>query len=150
MIAAGIRPTHLEDHMGCLPGPGGAFAGAMDALWHDHGIPFMVTAQAACREAHCLPVTAFHDISLPLSFQEKKVRMMQILETLPEGLNWICAHPAADTEEMRAAGIGDRWGAGTRSTDMQVLSDPDVKVRVEELQIRLINALEAAEVAEIA
>ncbi len=151
MLDAGLRVTHLEEHMGCLPRWDGAFAGVIDVLCEEFQLPFnspSPKAREVCRTDRILPVTRYLDFGDAVSFDEKKARIWQLLDGMDGGLHWICSHTADDLEELEAA-----WGDGgaqlreSRHAEMRVWCDPEVGARVRERGIQLIDAAEAAGLA---
>jgi len=148
VLGSGVRPGHLDAHMGAVPRWDGAFSGAVEAAWREFRLPFAAPSSvrgslAALPDEAFIPVDRFESISSDIPYAEKKARMLAILEGLPEGLTWMACHPCEDMYEADAAGPPEHWGRSLRYTDLQVLCDIDVRRRVESLGIRLVSARDA-------
>jgi hypothetical protein len=119
--AAGIRPTHIDTHMGAV-----AHVRLMAAYLNlalSHGIPMLMArldeagfraldldgeaAAAAAEMVHQLEAMGIplldHIIGMPLDSAEERLdRTIRALDALEPGVTHFVIHPAEDTPELRA------------------------------------------------
>ena len=150
MIAAGIQPTHMVDHMHVCPRSDYAFSNSLRDLYRAYKTLYadldMLYPKNDIRDVGRLPVTSIFGLSSPVSFEEKKAKLLQYVESISDGIHFARAHPAANHVEMDATLAPDNWGTSTRYTDLLVLCDREVKARIHELGIRLINVTQATQI----
>ncbi|MDP6040327.1 MAG: ChbG/HpnK family deacetylase [Candidatus Latescibacteria bacterium] len=150
MIAAGIQPTHMVDHMHACPRSDYAFSKSILDLYRTYRTLYadldLLYPDNELYEVGRLPLTSAFALSSPVPFEEKKARFLQYIESISDGIHFARAHPAVDHFEMDAALAPDNWGTSTRYTDLLVLCDREVKARIHELGIRLINVTQATQI----
>ena len=140
LVDAGIRPVYFHAHMGGIPRWDGAFSEAVHTLCDRFQVPWKVKSDTSSDAPMQLVINASSGLTRPTGFEEKKQLLLETLERMQPVINWLGSHPATDTEELRHAGLEQEWGAQVRSSDVQALCAPEVRRRVEELGIRLIDA----------
>lgn len=148
MLDAGLRVDYIEGHMNCIPRGDGAFADTVAAIWDEFKIPTRPPMDRPPVDGTpYLECDSWVSPSLGLPFEEKKQFLLELLEKLEPGIHWMATHPNHEPEETTAAKVEPSvWGGDLRTTDMQVLIDCDVKKRVEELEIKLIDCAEAGRI----
>jgi predicted glycoside hydrolase/deacetylase ChbG (UPF0249 family) len=77
----------------------------------------------------------------------KKEWMLGYLRGLAPGAHMLVCHPAVDSSELRSltgpASVPYRWAAEYRLSDLDVLTDPQIRELIDELGIRLCSLPEA-------
>lgn len=153
-VQHGMRPTHIDSHMGTMFGPQ-TLAGYLGLSARERVPAFLVRlrleqalasgfdevtarhqeTQLAHLASAGVPVCdqmRFLDLGNP---QQQLDDVKTLFAELPSGLTYFICHPAADTPELRA--IAPDWQA--RARDLAVMTDPALRVFVEEQGIRLIG-----------
>jgi predicted glycoside hydrolase/deacetylase ChbG (UPF0249 family) len=140
-LRAGIRPTHLDSHMGVLlltPG----FVAAYVKVAHDYGIPFFLWrspgAMALAKESDIVP-DASVIASTGLKPEHWRDYYLQLVRSLKPGLTELVVHLGYDDAELQAVmGTGD-WGSTWRQRDFDVITSPEFKKTLEENRITLVG-----------
>ncbi|AXK36816.1 ChbG/HpnK family deacetylase [Streptomyces armeniacus] len=130
VLAAGLRPTHLDWH--CLADGGRDDIFDLTAsLAAEHGLAVRVWLDPARRKTRPrgLPVTdhPFLD-SFSLGLDGKADRYAELLRSLPAGLSEWAVHPGLDDADARTA---DPGGWSVRSTDHAFLTSPRARELVD-------------------
>jgi len=151
--AMGIKPTHLDSHMGTLFATP-AFAERYVKVGIELGIPVMLpgghmTYVSKQNPEAAAGAKAFAEIlwtgGLPViddvitdvydwkSFDEKKAKLLEVLKGLQPGITEIIVHSTKPTEWFaRISGSG-----ATREADLKVMLDPDIAQTVRDQGIVL-------------
>jgi predicted glycoside hydrolase/deacetylase ChbG (UPF0249 family) len=138
VLAAGLKPTHLDFH--CLFDAGGPDIFDMTVeLAKEYGLALRVGAQAMAEklQSEDLPTNdhVFLD-SYRLGDVGKTARFVQLLRELPPGLSEWAAHPGLDTPESREL---DPEGWTIRFADFEFLTSQEAKDTVKEEGIILLD-----------
>jgi predicted glycoside hydrolase/deacetylase ChbG (UPF0249 family) len=138
VLAAGLRPTHLDWH--CLRDGGRPDVLEMTVrLAREHGLALRVSDRAWIDELQSqgLP-TQEHDIvdSFRLGAVGKSARYVQMLRALPVGLSEWAVHPGLDGPDMRAL-EPDSWQI--RHADYEFLVSDEGRQTIEREGIVLLS-----------
>ena len=131
-LAFGIRPTHLDSHMGTVFGSPELFS-LYHHLAREHGLPFLYEAQGEPRPEDQVPadevlVDRVLGIEPGVPPGEWRAAYEKILSPLPPGVYVLIVHIAHDDLEMRGATAGHPdWGAAWRQSDLDLVSSPEFR-----------------------
>jgi chitin disaccharide deacetylase len=133
-ISAGIGVDYLDHHMGpTLPA---AYAQVSERT----GVPFLYSSQVRGQLA------SLSELS-PRDAGGKKEWLLSYLSQLGPGAHVLVCHPAVASSELECLTGPDsvpyRWAAEYRISDLEALTDPDVRERIDELGIALCSLPEA-------
>jgi predicted glycoside hydrolase/deacetylase ChbG (UPF0249 family) len=145
--AFGIKPTHLDSHMGVLYTSQAMFE-AILKVGRENGIPVMISrewfAAAPFLQSLMKPGDVVIDrvVSADPSVPADKWNEFytNVIKGLQPGVTLLIVHLAYDDEEMRAAAIDHPdWGAGWRQRDFDFVMSPGYKKLLEENGVRLVT-----------
>jgi chitin disaccharide deacetylase len=163
MASRGYRPTHLDNHMGSLYGlEGQSFLGEVFALCAPNGFAFRLprstdtfgpvpkeleaTLSQVCAQADKLGIGILDnllDFGRPLersdTYETVKERYLGIIRGIRPGINELYAHPALESEELKAA--CPAWQM--RVWEHRLMRDDDVGRAIDREGIRLTTWKEA-------
>lgn len=126
VLAAGLKPTHLDWHCLRLGGRDDILA-LLFRLAREYGLALRVTGRSWMEtvQSQGLP-TNDHDFldSYLLDPTTKASRYLELLRELPAGLSEWAIHPGVDSAELRAIDTG---GFHNRQTDFDFLTSPQAK-----------------------
>ena len=128
---AGLTLTYLDVHMGMSK------PAAYDAVVRETGVPFLYPGLASS-----LPFTSIYQMSA-FAPDEKREKLLSRLERIAgePGVHLIVAHPAVASDELRsitdATADNAVWAEPYRVSDLELLCDPQVRSRIDELGIEL-------------
>ncbi len=132
--SAALSLDYLDYHMG--PALPAAYAEVSSRT----GVPFLYSAEVG-RE-----LVSISELS-PRDAAGKKAWMLQYLSGLSPGAHLLVCHPGVDSSELQSLTGPDsvpyRWGAEYRVSDLDVLTDPDVRELIDELGITLCSLPQA-------
>ena len=154
VIAEGIRPTHMDTHMGVVGHPGLIVAYLGFCLQHrlppmvfrmdlagwkqaglDHETAEMAVTQMAALEAQGMPMLD-HLRMVPLdSPQNRLERVQQMLAGLEPGITHFIVHPAKDSPELRA--ITPDWAC--RVADFEVFTSSEMRAWIRQSGLQVIG-----------
>jgi len=138
VLAAGLKPTHLDWHALRIGGRADIFA-VLLRLARAYGLALRVTGQSWIEhvQRQGFP-TNDHDFldSYLLDLVDKAARYDQLLRALPAGLSEWAVHPGLDAAELRAI---DPNGTHVRQTDFDFLLSQEAKDIVKEEGIILLD-----------
>mgnify|MGYP001609529411 CR=1 FL=1 len=119
-LAAGIRVSHLDDHMGVIHHP--KFQRAYSALARRHKLAALLLKRGWWAGPGAGHAALFdHAGGMPLDRPADRLNTAKrALDALPPGLTHFFIHPAAATPELRA--IAPDWRA--RVADLETFSSP--------------------------
>jgi predicted glycoside hydrolase/deacetylase ChbG (UPF0249 family) len=145
-LQSGIRPTHLDSHMGTLFARPELFA-VFVKVAHEYGLPFLaVRVEDARREM--LSMLSQKDIVLDslvmlddhVPPQQWKESYARALQTLKPGLSELIVHLGYDDAELEAITIDHPdFGAAWRQRDFDAVMRPEFKRHLDENHIILIG-----------
>jgi chitin disaccharide deacetylase len=141
-ISAGIRPGHIDTHMGTLYGSLG-FAKAYLNVAMDYGIPAMAIEftmpvlerfraqgypitdeMVAFASGYTLPkLDDFYSVPNGKSYAEKRANFFEMVKSLKPGITEMIFHPSVESDNLKA--ITNSWQQ--RVWEAQLFSDPEVK-----------------------
>lgn len=131
---AGVRLDYLDHHMGS------ALAAAYAEVSTRTGIPFLYSDEIRSQ------LTSFDELS-PRDAAGKKAWMLGYLARLPPGVHLLVCHPGVASSELESLTGPDsvpyRWAADYRVSDLDVLTDPEVRELIDDLGIALCSLPEA-------
>jgi chitin disaccharide deacetylase len=132
VLAAGLKPTHLDWH--CLHNGGSEDIFDMTlGLAKDYGLAVRV----AEHDLNGLPTNDHHLLdSFRLNTVDKSAIYAQMLHELPAGLSEWAVHPGLDTPELLTIEPGDQR---VRQSDYDVLISPQIREMIEQEGIILLN-----------
>lgn len=131
---AGVRLEYLDHHMGS----------ALPAVYTDvseqSGVPFLYSDEVRTQ------LTSIDELS-PQDASGKKAWMFDYLGGLSPGVHLLVCHPGVASSELESLTGPDsvpyRWAADYRVSDLDVLTDPEVREVIDELGIVLCSLREA-------
>jgi predicted glycoside hydrolase/deacetylase ChbG (UPF0249 family) len=144
VLAAGLKPTHLDWHSLRIVGRLDIFA-LMLRLAREYGLALRVAGQAQIEKVQNqgLPTNDYHFLdSYLLDPVDKSARYAQMLRELPAGLSEWAVHPGLDSPELLAIEIE---GNHIRQTDFDFLTSQEAKdiVKAEGITLLDYGALQA-------
>lgn len=145
-IAAGIRPTHLDSHMGVLFLRPDLFAVYVKVA-HEYKLPFLavrfpgtppqifslLSEKDVVLDSVIIATPAVHSNEWPEFYTNA-------LKNLKPGLNEIIVHLGHDDSELQAVTIDHPdYGAAWRQRDYEIVTSPEFKKALEENHIILVK-----------
>jgi len=145
-LAVGIRPTHLDSHMGTAFTSPGVFA-AYVKVAHEYQLPFFVV-KVTDERSKLLSLLSPRDVivdnvlmvnpSVPpaqwLSYY------LNAIKDLKPGLTYMIVHLAHDDSEARAImGQNDPFGAAWRQRDFDVVTSPELQQALRDNHVTVIH-----------
>lgn len=154
-IHAGIRPTHLDAHMGCCFINKDFFKAYLE-LAHEYKLPCLLNVDAFKLMFHLDISELISDKDVvtdkvfmalpPAPIQDRAAYYTQILNSLQPGLNCILLHAAYDESEMQAITVDHPdYGAAWRQADYDFFASDACKETLAKNHIRLITWKEIKE-----
>lgn len=147
-IAFGVRPTHLDSHMGTLFQTPDLFEAYL-RVGRDYQIPVLLPADPMRAEAPQLMallqpedivIDRLVSITPGVPADEWEAYYAGLVESLEPGVTQIIVHVAYDDAEMRAATVDHPdYGAAWRQRDFDTFTNPLLKRLLEEHGVRLIT-----------
>jgi len=144
-LRAGIRPTHLDSHMGTLFSP--SFFPIYVKLAREYGLPFLalraMTASPAL-SAHIKEADVFPD-ALFMATESLKSEgwidfYLGVIRSLKPGLSEIIVHLGNDDAELQAiAEDHPAFGSAWRQRDFNIMTSPEFQNALKENHIILIG-----------
>lgn len=132
--AAGVHPDYLDHHMGS------AVPAAYPEVSELTGIPFLYSAGVRGQLA------SIDELS-PRDAAGKKTWMLGYLNGLGPGAHLLVCHPAVASSELDSLTGPDsvpyRWAAEFRLSDLDVLTDPEVRALIDDRGIALCSLPDA-------
>jgi predicted glycoside hydrolase/deacetylase ChbG (UPF0249 family) len=132
--AAGLSLDYLDHHMGSV------LSAAYAEVSERTGIRFLWGDETRRQLASVSELS-------PRDAAGKKAWMLDYLRTLTPGAHLLVCHPGVASSELDSltgpASVPYLWAADYRVSDLEVVTDPEVKDLIEELGIRLCSLPEA-------
>ncbi len=144
-VKAGIRPTHLDSHMGTLFSP--AYFPAYVKVAREYGLPFFalrgIAASASLRdlfkETDIFP-DAYAIATESLKSEQWPEYYAGIVKGLKPGLTELIVHLGYDDAELQAISEGHpAYGSAWRQRDFDVLTSAEFKKVLDENHITLVG-----------
>jgi predicted glycoside hydrolase/deacetylase ChbG (UPF0249 family) len=145
-IAAGIRPTHLDSHMGVLFLRPDLFAVYVKVA-HEYKLPFLAVRFPGT-PPQIFSLLSEKDVVLDsviiatpaVHLNEWREFYTNALKNLKPGLNEIIVHLGHDDSELQAVTIDHPdYGAAWRQRDYEIVTSPEFKKALEENHIILVK-----------
>ena len=142
--AAGLKPTHVDSHMGALFSTPELFATYVKVA-RSYKLPFLAfigamnpAARAALQPGDIFPDTVFDAGNTPK--EQWKQFYLDALKNLKPGLTEILFHLGYDDAELRAVTVNkDAYGSGWRQRDYDVVMSPEWKQALKDNKIVLVT-----------
>jgi predicted glycoside hydrolase/deacetylase ChbG (UPF0249 family) len=151
-IAAGLKPTHLDSHMGSLFNK--KFLPVYCKLGREYNIPVMLSTNVFEMFPGEKPSLLDYELMVDqvhMAFPEDYQAGMQDfyrnkLRSLSPGVSVLLIHPAYDNQEMQAVTLNHpNYGADWRQQDFNFFTSEDCQRILKEENIRLITWREIGE-----
>jgi predicted glycoside hydrolase/deacetylase ChbG (UPF0249 family) len=145
-IAAGIKPTHLDSHMGTLFATPELFA-AYIKVAHDYHLPFLAV-KVTDERAKLLSLLSPNDVvfdsvliaTTNLQAVERKSFYLNSIKDIKPGLTYFIVHLAYDDAESRAMmGQNEPFGAAWRQADFDSVTSPEFQQALRDNHIVVIR-----------
>ena len=131
---AGVRLDYLDHHMGS------ALPAVYPEVSEQSGIPFLYSGEVRGQ------LTSFNELS-PRDADGKKAWMLDYLGGLSPGVHLLVCHPGVASSELESLTGPDSvpylWAADYRVSDLDVLTDPEVRELIDALGIALCSLPQA-------
>ena len=143
-LALGIRPTHLDSHMGSLFATPALLSTYMKVA-HDYRLPFLIMRENPFGPP---PVLAPTDIPIDALIQAMpeippdkwKDFYLNAIANLKPGLNEIIVHLGYDDAELKAVMVNhEPWGSAWRQRDTDVINSPEFKKALQDNHVILVK-----------
>jgi len=146
VCAAGIRPTHLDGHKHVQMLPG--LFGIALRLARKHGIEAVrISHEASSLRAALTGGSESKSVMLKQGVQDyfcgiaqtgvlSRKGVLQLLASLPEGTTELMCHPGYSDAELRNTATRLQT---SRQTELEILTDKEIRKSIAALGIRLIN-----------
>lgn len=153
-LALGIRPTHLDSHMGALFGTPELMATFIKVA-RDYRLPFLAVRSGA-RAVPGAPLSE-RDILLDTVITagpdvpagEWKAWYLNAIASLRPGLTEMIVHVGRDDAELQAVMVGhEPWGSAWRQRDYDVLTSPEFRKALRDHGVILVTWRELGRVAQ--
>lgn len=144
-LALGIRPTHLDSHMGALYGTPELMATYVKVA-HEYGLPFR--AFRGDRSAAPQPPLSEKDVLLDAEIianpdiprDQWKAFYLKSIAGIKPGLTEMVVHLGHDDSELQAVMVGhDAYGSAWRQRDYDVLNSPEFKKALRDNHIIVVT-----------
>ena len=153
-IAFGIKPTHLDTHMGCLVFSGPEIFEIYLKLGREYGIPSMITREEFSQAPKAMQkLITDEDVFVDRIFSASETDYAKgmdkyyttVLKSLSPGVNVLLIHTAYDNAEMQAVTIDHpHWGAAWRQADYDFFTSEQCRKLLKANNIKLITWREIA------
>jgi predicted glycoside hydrolase/deacetylase ChbG (UPF0249 family) len=144
----GIRPTHLDSHMGSLFTRRDLYA-VLAKVAREHNLPFLALRDAAGRGGDSLQppmregeiaLDAVATIGPDVPAARWKQWYLDQVKALKPGLTEFIVHVGYDDAELQAVMRGfDAWGSAWRQRDLDVLSSPEFRQALKDNKVILVT-----------
>ena len=144
-MALGIRPTHLDSHMGSLfTTP--ALLATYVKLAREYHLPFLALKNNPFGEApmplgpNDIPLDALIQAFPSVTPDKWKEFYLNAIANLKPGLNEIIVHLGHDDAELQAVTVNHApWGSAWRQRDYDVVNSPEFKKALQDNKVILIK-----------
>ena len=145
-LRAGIKPTHLDSHMGTLfANP--AFFAAYVKMAHEYGVPFFAPHVPGApqevlglAEKNGFLLDGFAVAGEQVKSEEWPAFYAGVLRSLKPGVTEVIVHLGHDDAELQAITVDHpAYGSAWRQRDFDVMTSPEFKKELEENHVTLIG-----------
>ena len=145
-LALGIRPTHLDSHMGALFTTPELYA-TLARVAHDYRLPFLAVRQPGAATAPQPPLSE-HDIVLdaviiagPQVPRDRwKEFYLDAVRALKPGLTELIVHLGRDDAELQAVTVDhEAYGSAWRQRDYDVVTSPEFQKALQDNGVVLVR-----------
>ena len=144
-MALGIRPTHLDSHMGSLfTTP--ALLAAYVKIAHEYHLPFLALRNNPFGgppmplEPNDIPLDALIQAFPSVTPDKWKEFYVKAIADLKPGLTEIIVHLGHDDAELQAVTVNyEPWGSAWRQRDYDVVNSPEFKKALQDNKVILIK-----------
>jgi predicted glycoside hydrolase/deacetylase ChbG (UPF0249 family) len=143
--AIGIKPTHVDSHMGALFGTPELFR-VYAKVARSYKLPFLpfIGGSEQANMAQLLPSDIVPQVAIMASEkgtpEQWRKFYLDAVRNLKPGLNWIGVHLGYDDAELRAVTVGyDSWGADWRQRDYDVLTSAEFRQALKDNHVVLVT-----------
>ncbi|TAM81443.1 MAG: ChbG/HpnK family deacetylase [Acidobacteria bacterium] len=146
-LAMGIRPSHLDIHMGTLAATPQLYS-VLIKVAHELHLPYMAVKLPGRQGEEMLKLVSPNDIVLdhlvmftpPVPADRWTENYLKAIESLKPGLTEMIVHLAYDNSEMRAITVDHPdYGAAWRQRDFNAVTSPEFKQALKENHIILVG-----------
>jgi predicted glycoside hydrolase/deacetylase ChbG (UPF0249 family) len=144
-MALGIRPTHLDSHMGSLFATPALLATYVK-IAHEYRLPFLALRTNPFGEwpmplgPNDIPLDALVQAGEDVPAERWKEFYLSAITNLKPGLTEMIVHLGYDDAELRAVTVNhDPWGSAWRQRDYDVVNSPEFKKALQDNKIILIR-----------
>jgi len=144
-MALGIRPTHLDSHMGSLFATP-ALVATYVKIAHEYRLPFLALRTNPFGEApmplapNDIPLDALVQAGDDVPAEQWKEFYLNAIANLKPGLTEMIVHLGYDDAELRAVTVNhDSWGSAWRQRDYEVVNSPEFKKALQDNKVILIK-----------
>lgn len=143
--AIGLKPTHVDSHMGALYGTPGLFA-TYAKVARSYKLPFLhfIGAAEPANVAALTPSDVVADASIIATQtgtpEQWRKFYLDAIRNLKPGLTVILVHLGYDDAELRAVTVGwDAWGSKWRQRDYDVLTSAEFRQALKDNNVVLVT-----------
>jgi predicted glycoside hydrolase/deacetylase ChbG (UPF0249 family) len=144
-LALGIRPTHLDSHMGSLfTTP--ALLATYVKIAHEYHLPFLALrtnpfgGSPMPLAPNDIPLDALIQAGEDVPAEKWKEFYLNAIANLKPGLTEIIVHLGHDDAELRAVTVNhDPWGSAWRQRDYDVVNSPEFRKALQDNKVILIK-----------
>jgi predicted glycoside hydrolase/deacetylase ChbG (UPF0249 family) len=144
-MALGIRPTHLDSHMGSLFATPALLATYVK-IAHEYRLPFLALrtnpfgGSPMPLAPNDIPLDALVQAGDDVPAEQWKEFYLNAIANLKPGLTEMIVHLGYDDAELRAVTVNhDPWGSAWRQRDYAVVNSPEFKKALQDNKIILIK-----------
>ncbi|MFL5503887.1 MAG: polysaccharide deacetylase family protein [Gemmatimonadaceae bacterium] len=143
-MALGIRPTHLDSHMGSLFTTPAVLATYMK-IAHEYHLPFLALRNNPFGPQMALgpndiPLDALIQAGEDVPAERWKEFYLNAIANLKPGLNEIIVHLGHDDAELQAVTVNHApWGSAWRQRDYDVVNSPEFRKALQDNKVILIK-----------
>jgi hypothetical protein len=135
-LKAGIRPTHLDSHMGTVLLP--PFLATYVKVAHEYGIPFLALPSPALKDSDIVP-DAMLIAGSGVKPENWKDWYVQQVRSLKPGLTELIVHLGYDDAELQAVMGNLAYGSAWRQRDFDAITSPEFKEALQQNHITVIG-----------
>jgi predicted glycoside hydrolase/deacetylase ChbG (UPF0249 family) len=143
-MALGIRPTHLDSHMGSLFTTPGLLATYVK-IAHEYRLPFLAARNNPFGPPmplgpNDIPLDAVVQAGEDVPAERWKQFYLDAIANLKPGLTEMIVHLGYDDAELRAVTVNhDPWGSAWRQRDTDVVNSPEFRKALQDNKVILIK-----------
>jgi predicted glycoside hydrolase/deacetylase ChbG (UPF0249 family) len=144
-MALGIRPTHLDSHMGSLFATPALLA-AYVKIAHEYRLPFLALrtnpfgGSPMPLAPNDIPLDALVQAGDDVPAEQWKEFYLNAIANLKPGLTEMIVHLGYDDAELRAVTVNhDPWGSAWRQRDYDVVNSPEFRKALQDNKVILIK-----------